>query len=217
MNQQMLPVLLTFNYAPVEYIDPSWFETFERGDMIAAIIESSTGKQWASQAILQATSLQESADFDFENPLKSIALQSKNALIQIIFHAGIVANYPFLKSVIRGKERKALETCLGEKAYHFALKKAPLIAGKLPSVFDCTFTVDWNAPDEIKKHVFRSGIRLLGAVFAKEPEAYKKRLLFNFPAVSQDYFYAAAANQQAADVHKSGSALLKKLMKEFCR
>lgn len=215
MNQQMIPVLLTFNYAPAEYIDPSWLDLFERGDMIAAMIGCDAGKPWASQAILQSSQLQKNTDFDFNNPLKSIALQPKNALIQIIFHAGIVVNCHFFKSIIRRKERKALETCLGEKAYHFALKKAPFMTGKLALIFDCAFSVNWSVPDEIKKHIFRSGIRLLGAVFSEEPDAYKKRLLFNFPAVSQDYFYAAAAEQTSSDVRKLGGALLKKLMKEF--
>lgn len=215
MDKEMIPALLLFNYSPAEYIDTSWVQSFDRGDMIAALIACDAGKRWASKAILATSQLETSPDFNFESSLKLVALQPRGALAQIIFHAGIVLNCHFFRSVIRRQERKALETCLGEAPYRYALKKAPLMGGQLPARFPCPFTVDWGEPGELKKHVFRSGMRLLGAVFSEEPEGYKKRLLFKFPMASQDYFYAAGAEHSSADVRRLGGAVFKKLIKEF--
>ena len=215
MKKDMVPALLSFNYSPADYIDTSWVQSFDRGDMIAALIASDVGKPWASKAILLNAQLSKSPDFDFDNPLKILALQPRNSLAQIIFHAGIILNCQFFRSVIRRQERKALEACLGEKPYRYAIKKAPLMGGALPTIFACPFSVNWGEPDELKKHVFRSGMRLLGAVLSEQPEGYKKRLLFKFPMASQDYFYAAGAEHTSADVSRLGGAVFKKLMKEF--
>jgi len=215
MNAELIPTLLAFNYSPADYIDSSWVQSLDHNEVLAALIASEAGKKWASMTILKDFKLQKSPDFDFENSVKMLALQPRNALAQIIFHAGIILNCQFFRSVIKREERKALQTCLGEKPYHYALKKAPLMGGRLPELLPCSFTVDWSDPDELKKHVFRSGMRLLGAVFSGEPEGYKKRMLFKFPMASQDYFYAAGAEHSSADIQRLGEAVFKKLIKEF--
>ena len=215
MNTALLPKLLAFNYCPAEYMDKSWVSSFEYGDIMEALLESEAGKSWVSRAILRETNLNGSTDLNIENSIKMMALQPHNALVQIIFYAGIILNHDFFRSIIRRQEREAVEACLGKKPYLYAVKKASLLSGRLPELFPCQFTVNWQAPEELKKHVFRSGMRLLGAVFANESDGYKKRLLFKFPRASQDYFYGAGAEKTSGDVHRSGSALFKKLIKEF--
>ncbi len=215
MNTKLTIEALSFNYAVADYIDLTWMQSFNRGDIISELAKNELTKHWASKAILDESKLTQSPDFYFDNTLKLIALQPKNSLVQIIFHAGIILNHVFFRSIIRREDRKAIETCLGEKPYRYAIKKAPLMGGRLPQIFPCEFRVNWSEPDEIKKHVFRSGMRLLGAVFAKEPEGYKKRLLFCFPEPSKDYFYAAGAQNVSTDIQQLGSAVLRKLIKEF--
>ena len=215
MNKEMILALLPFNYAPAEYVDMSWLQSYKHSDMVVALLASNIGKPWVSKIMLTHDQLQSTPDLAFESPLKKLALLPKGALVQIIFHAGLVLNYQLFRGVIKRQERKALETCLGLEPYRYALKKGPLIVGTLPEIFPCHFTIEWGKTEEIKKHVFRSGLRLLGIIFSKEPESYKKRLLFKFPMVSQDYFYSASAEYQSTDVCRLGSALFKKLLKEF--
>ena len=128
---------------------------------------------------------------------------------------GWLLNGPLLKGILKRQERAAVEACLGKESYNYAIKKGPFIAGQLPQSFRTDFSIDWNNPDELKKHIFRSGMRLLGAVYAQEPEGFKKRLLFKFPMPSKDYFYAGGAASYPADVKHLGGIMLRKLMKEF--
>lgn len=215
MKLDQLSNLLAFNYSVVDYLDASWFSEVEHSDLLQALAEQDVSKPWISSYFLEIYQLDSLPDFEFDNLLKNIVLQSRGILIQVIFYAGLILNHTLFRQVIKRTERKALETCLGESNYQFAVKRAPLMSGQLSSLFPCQFVIDWKKSEDIKKHIFRSGIRLLGAVFSNESDGYKKRLLFKFPVPSQEYFYAGCAEKNVVTIQKLGSALFKKLLKEF--
>ena len=215
MGMQQLVQLLDFNYAPAAYIDASWLQPLEHGDVAAAILGNPVAQPWMSKFILRTFNLADDVDFNFENEVKRIALLERPQLAQTVYHAGLSLNSAMLRGIVKRQERSAIEACIGADAFMFAIKKAPYIAGALPDNFPCDFQIDWNNPDEMKKHLFRSGVKLLGTVLKKEPECFKRRLLFKFPVASKEYFYSASAMQSSDEVIRQGGIMLKKLMKEF--
>ncbi|MBE8215841.1 MAG: SctK family type III secretion system sorting platform protein [Endozoicomonadaceae bacterium] len=215
MKAHVLAEQLSFNYAIADYIDASWLAETDYEDILQTLQANPDSQQWVSLYFLQHYDLEQLPDFDFENPLKLIAFQSRHVLIQVIFYAGLTLNHNLFRQVIKRIERKALEDCLGDVSYQFVIKRAPLMSGQLTQLLPCHFKINWQQVDDIKKHIFRSGIRLLGTVFFNESEGYKKRLLFKFPVPSQEYFYAGCAEQDAHKIQKLGAALFKKLLKEF--
>lgn len=217
MNTEQLIPVLEFNFAPASYIDNSWIAELPNSHIVEFLQASSEGKKWASRYILESYGLLEKHDLDFSQPVKTLALASSKQLTPIVFHAGLALNGPLLKGIVRRQERQAVEACIGRDGYDYAVKKGPFIAGTLPHSFDSRFVIDWNNPQEIKKHIFRSGVRLLGVVFGQETDAFQKRLLFKFPMVSKDYFYAGTAANHSTDVVRQSGIMLRKLMKEFMR
>ncbi|CAM3537683.1 SctK family type III secretion system sorting platform protein [Parendozoicomonas haliclonae] len=213
---QLAPVL-EFNFQPAGYIDPSWLASLPNQSAIEFLQSSESGSSWASRHILEAYGLTGHLDLDFQKPEKHLALASRKHLTPIVFHAGLALNGPLLKGIIKRQERQAVESCLGKESYHYAIKKGPFIAGDLPRHIDSGFRIDWNNPDELKKHIFRTGVRLLGGVYGREPDAFQKRLLFKFPMPSKEYFYAGSAAGYSPDVVRLGGIMLRKLMKEFIR
>ncbi|WP_281646120.1 SctK family type III secretion system sorting platform protein [Parendozoicomonas sp. Alg238-R29] len=217
MDVNQLAPVIEFNFSPAGYIDDSWLVNLPNAQVINALKAEGTGVHWASRHILEAYALHGKADLDFNRAEKQLALASRKHLTPIVFHAGLALNGPLLKNFVKRQERAAVEACLGKESYQYAIKKGPFIAGSLPESFRSDFTMDWNAPEELKKHIFRSGVRLLGAVFAQENDAFQKRLLFKFPMPSKDYFYAGGAASYSQDVVRLGGVMLRKLMKEFIK
>lgn len=217
MSTQRLEQLLDFNYAPAAYIDVSWLQSLEQGDVVEAILNNPVAQPWMSKFILRSFNLMGEVDFNFESAVKRVALLERSRLAQTIYYAGLSLNSAMLRGIVKRQERNAIEACIGTDAFRFVLKKAPYLAGALPEKFPCHFKIDWDNPDEMKKHLFRSGVKLLGTVISKEPECYKRRLLFKFPIVSKEYFYSESAIQSDDEVVRQGGIMLKKLMKEFSR
>ena len=217
MDINQLAPIIEFNFAPASYIDESWLANLPNAQIIQALQAEASGAPWASKHILEAYALHGKPDLDFNRTEKQMALASRKHLTPIVFHAGLALNGPLLKRVVKRQERAAVEACIGGDSYQYAIKKGPFIAGSLPESFHNDFTIDWNAPEELKKHIFRSGVRLLGAVFAQESDAFQKRLLFKFPMPSKDYFYAGGAASYSQDVVRLGGVMLRKLMKEFTK
>ncbi len=215
MDAEQLTPLIEFNYCPASYIDDSWLEALPHKDIIEFLKADAVSAHWASKHILEAYGLAQHTDMDFSRDEKKLALASRRYLTPIVFHGGLALNAPLLKGIVKRQERLAVESCLGLDSYHYAIKKGPFIAGNLPESFDTGFTMNWNAPDELKKHIFRTGVRLLGTVFGKESDAFQKRLLFKFPMASKDYFYAGGAAGYSPEVVRLGGIMLRKLMKEF--
>ena len=217
MNVDQLAPVVEFNFSPAGYIDDSWLANLPNAQIINALKAEPTAAHWASRHILEAYALHGKADLNFDRPEKHLALASRKHLTPIVFHAGLALNGPLLKRVVKRQERAAVQACIGDDSYQYAIKKGPFIASNLPESFQTDFTIDWNAPDELKKHIFRSGVRLLGAVFAQESDAFQKRLLFKFPMPSKDYFYAGGAAIYPQEVVRLGGVMLRKLMKEFTK
>ncbi len=217
MDVNQLAPVFAFNFAPAGYIDPSWLAALPHHGVIEFLQSDQNGSHWASKHILEAYGLSGRNDLDFSRPEKELALASRKHLTPIIFHAGLVLNGPLLSGIVKRQERLVVESCLGKEGHSYAIKKGPFIAGGLPLSFNSGFTIDWNNPNELKKHIFRTGVRLLGAVYGQEPDAFQKRLLFKFPMPSKEYFYAGGAAGHSQDVVRLGGIMLRKLMKEFIR
>ena len=215
MSMQQLIQLLDFNYAPATYIDVSWLQALDHGGVATALLNNPTALPWVSKFVLRTFNLTDDVDFNFESDVKQIALLARPKLAQTVYHAGVSLNSAMLRSIIKRQERSAMEACIGADAFMFAVKKAPYIAGALPESFPCDFQINWNDPDEMKKHLFRSGVKLLGTVLKKEPECYKCRLLFKFPKAGKEYFYSTTAMQSNDEVIRQGGIMFKKPMKEF--
>ncbi|MCL6270557.1 Yop proteins translocation protein K [Sansalvadorimonas sp. 2012CJ34-2] len=217
MDVNQLVPIIDFNFSPAGYIDNSWLESLPNSHVIQALGEVPEASSWVSKHILRAYDLTEKPDLDFTRQEKQLALSSRKYLTPIVYHAGLALNGPLLKGILKRQERAAIEACIGKDGYNYAVKKGPFIAGNLPDSFKTDFSIDWNNPDELKKHIFRTGVRLLGAVYTREPDGFKKRLLFKFPMPSKDYFYAGGAASYSDDVQRLGGLMLRKLMKEFIR
>ncbi len=214
VTMQELEPILAFNFAPAVYIDGSWLSALPNSQVVE-FLQSHAATSYASQHILEAYGLRGQHDLDFARIEKKLALASRKELTPIVFHAGLALNGPLIKGIIKRQERQAVVSCLGLAGYDYGIKRGPFLAGALVQQFDSGFVIDWNNPEELKKHIFRTGVRLLGAVFGNEPDAFQKRLLFKFPMPSKDYFYGGSAAGYSSDTVHQGGIMLRKLMKEF--
>ncbi|MCY4472652.1 MAG: SctK family type III secretion system sorting platform protein [Kistimonas sp.] len=215
IEDSQLESIIAFNFAPAEYADESWLAGLPHGSVLKWLQSDTTGLPWISRYILESHGLLEKLDVDFSRQEKRLALMKRQHLSSIVFHAGLALNAPLLKGILKRQERNMVGECLGHENYCYAIKKGPFVAGTLVQKFNATYTINWNHPEELRKHIFRTGVRLLGAVYSKESDAFQKRLLFKLPIQGKEYFYAGGAAGYPEEIAQLGSAMLRKLMKEL--
>ena len=215
IEDSQLDSIIAFNFAPAQYTDASWLTGLPHSSTVKWLQSDTTGSAWISRYILESHGLLDKVDTDFSRKEKELALMKRQHISAVVFHAGLALNSPLLKGILKRQERNMVGECLGHEGYCYAIKKGPFVAGPLVQKFDAAYTIDWSHPAELKKHIFRTGVRLLDAVYSREPDAFQKRLLFKLPIQGKDYFYAGSAASYSDEVSHLGGAMLRKLMKEF--
>ena len=209
--------LIEFNYSPAIYTDSSWLSDVAGAEnVIKEMHKSSMARPWLSRFILKRFAIDSQFDFDFDDKLKQVALFDKTELVTAIFFAGLCLNAYWIRNIIRREHRQSVISCIGEDGYIFASKKAPYISGQLGDHYPTQFQVDWAQPENLKKHIFRTGLRLTGFIFSKENEAFRHRFLLKFPSASKQYFEDPGVKEAEGDkILKLSRTVFKKLLKDL--
>ena len=120
-------------------------------------------------------------DYDFQRQDKQLAFASTSEIQQLAFYIGVILNEKAIRSVIRREERLALERCLGQDAYRFAVKKAQFIS-RASEQSGPSILIDWAHLDRFKAFLEVNGRHVIGVAFSDLPSAFRKRLMLKMPS-----------------------------------
>ena len=183
-----------FNLYLVRYIDPSWLKTVKLSPLVNQIRQGGNADFHLSHYLLRQFSLHEDFDYDFDKPIKRIALVEQDLLLDVALYIGIILNEVVIRSAVLKKERQALEQCLGEEAYRFAVKKAQFIS-RAASQKGPSLLIDWNHLERFREYLQTSGIQVLGMAFSSAPTAFRKRIELKFSTEHADVLKETAELQ----------------------
>jgi len=191
-----------FNRLPSRYLHPTW----ARGWLPEAVWESLQNhkavEKRLSRLILRRFGLQDSFIFDFDDPLRRLALLAAPDLGRLLMYTGICLNAGFIARTVGRESVVRIKTAIGEQGYRFALRKAPFLIGRM------RFSLAGDLPAENFGHRISScGIICLLTAFSEQPDALKKRLALKLPRERADGFKA----DTCAGERRSARTLVEKI------
>lgn len=176
----LFSLMLEFNLYPVKYVHLSWLKQDEHFKLLNKLKVDEASHEDISEYLLKRFKLNKQFDFDFDAPEKRVVLASSEEITRLAFYLGIILNESVIRSAVKRKERLALESCLGEEAYRFAVKKAQFLSRggnhSAPSLL-----IDWNQLDRFKEFLLRTGFQVMAGAFSGTPAAFRKRLSLKMP------------------------------------
>ena len=164
-----------FNLYLVRYIDTSWLKTVKLSPLVNQIRQGGNADFHLSHYLLRQFSLHEDFDYEFDQPIKRIALVEQSQLLDVALYIGIILNESVIRNAVLKKERQALEECLGSDAYRFAVKKAQFIS-RSAAQNGPSLLIDWNHLERFREYLQTSGLQVLGSAFSSAPAAFRKRM-----------------------------------------
>ncbi len=180
IHTERLEKIVEFNLYPVRYIHTSWLEGLEFAQIVDALKAHEQSHFYLSAYVLNSLNVADSFDSIFDTPDKKIALGNSEELGKLVLYMGIVQNEAVIRRVIRRDQREKLETCLGDEAYFFAVKKAQFLAKKNGAA-SSEFFIDWQQVGRFKSYLIVSGLKVLATVYAGSSQGFIQRLSLKFP------------------------------------
>jgi hypothetical protein len=164
-----------FNRHPAAYAHPSWFEDLMEPQWLDALRSSPRAEKRLSEILLARHGLAEDLWYDFGSRRWRFALLPADALLKLVDCCGLAFQHRRIAASISHSERTYLKNQIGERAYLFALKRAPLLLGRHPGTKVC-----WEGQSDFGRLVRRSGAAYFLSHFLDAPTAIAGRLSFKF-------------------------------------
>lgn len=202
--------LIRFNFFPIDYADPSWLDS-EWMPLNSDILKrfAKHGQYHASHLMLDHYQLADQFYFDFKDQVASIALLSSEQLTRLTSLVGVACYSKSIARVILGKERKAIRQLIGDKDYHFAIKKGIYLLDEL----GLNKTIPkLPSNDQMLDEFFGTGMRCVASLAEKAPAAIVKRLQFKFPRARVTAHWQAYSGEEAAAYSQLTLAILNEVL-----
>lgn len=165
-----------FNVYPALYIHPSWIEGYMPVDLFNVLKQSPRGVAKLSRLILDQYDLNQNVCYNFDDPSRRLALIKPEDLATLAFYCGVALNHKRIATMLNKKKLSDIKKSIGERAYVFAVKRAPLLLGGVVS-----HNESWNTATDFKQYAERCGTRYLLTHLTHLPGSIFSRLLLKFP------------------------------------
>jgi chloramphenicol O-acetyltransferase len=195
-----------FNFLPLRYIHPSWLKTIPGGRYLEGMRSFSRTEYRLSRYLLSYLGLENQYCFDFTNQVNTIALLDEKRLSEIVRYAGLVINREQIRKIIAQEDIVQLRNKMGEKAYLFALKRAPFI-GTIPD-----FRSTEYKSENLLTSITISGVQCLVTLFSGNT-AILKRLFLKFPITWESY--SQLSTEDISKERNKASSLLVRIQAEL--
>lgn len=193
-SQQLPPALLQrileFNLLPARYAHQSWLTDFDWLARHPELLTQTKVMRYLSMQILQQWDLQQKYWLDFNTPPTPVALLDRDKLLELVRYLGLALCHRYVQHSIERQRIQALKTSLGDAAYFFALRRAPLLGlAQLADVPAQTLTVE-----QFVQQADHTGLRCLATSLQQQQDpALQQRLLFKLPKQWAAQFQVDAA------------------------
>lgn len=212
-GDSIFSLAVEFNLYPVKYVHMSWLKRDEHYKLVNQLKSDDVTHGRLSEYLLKRFKLKDQFDFDFDAREKRVAFASSKELLKLALYLGIILNEDVIRGAVKRKERIALEHCLGEEAYRFAVKKAQFISHSA-ATGGPSLLIDWNHLDRFKQFLMTSGLQVIAGAYSGTSPAFRKRLTLKMP---REYQKTLIDAQEAPLSKADCTRLLVKTHKEVNR
>lgn len=177
----LLQLVHQFNSAPAVYADPSWLESLVPQELFLRLRATRRGARRLSEILLIQYGLYNDACYDFETRSWRLALLPAEVLNKLSLYVGLSLQHRQIATLVDRAALSGIKKDIGEQAYTFAIKRAPLLTGKR-----CKVQCVWSGSGDFGSFSRHLGAAYILSHFCQCPKAVAGRLAFKFPrAVSK--------------------------------
>ena len=169
-NRVLFGMMHSFNFHPALHIHPTRFKQLPRPayDLLCG---SRRGEKKLSAWAVRQWNLPTDKTWDFADPRRRLVLLPPNQLGDLILYAGAAICSKSISKTIDRATKTQFKNLLGERAFHFAVKRASLINRGMQEI--ASITEKEQAP-EVQLH--HAGVNCLVACLEDCPEELHHRL-----------------------------------------
>ncbi len=131
-DARWLAPALQLNLDHGAYVDPSWLDALPAGALARRLLDGGRGQRRLSAYLGEALALDGAYCTDFSDPRARLVLLPGGLLRQLCLYIGLASHSDLLRKELDGARVRALRQAVGDHAYDFAIKRAPLL-GRLPA------------------------------------------------------------------------------------
>lgn len=198
---------LVFNFHPVAYIHDSWLGAVPYGDLIERLRGEPRAASHLSRFLREALGLEGKYCEDFSDRMARLALLDGDSIHSLFLYLGLALRNGELRTEIRGPEVSRLKDALGERAYVFAIRRAPFF-GSLPD-----FQFEPGTGDPAERYA-RIGLQYCWGWLAGLGSGLVERLFLKLPRDWSRELVGQQSNRLPADAPVDMPPLLLRLVKE---
>ena len=178
---QLLKLVHQFNSAPAAYADPTWLEPLVPQDLFLRLRTTRRGAIRLSEILLIQHGLYNDTCYDFDTRSWRLALLPAEVMNQLSLYVGLSLQHRRIATMVDRVALAGIKKDIGEQAYTFAIKRAPLLTGKRSGVLPI-----WNGDGDFGSFSRHIGGAYILSHFTQCPKAVAGRIAFKFPrAVSK--------------------------------
>ena len=177
-GESLFNYMVDFNLFPIKYTHISWLKEDDNLRLLKGLRSNVSVQFNLSRYLLKKFNIAHEFDYNFEQPYKRIVFASVEEIERLALYLGIVLNEGIIRSIVTRNERAALQQCLGDEAYRFAVKKAQFIsrASMGPGIL-----IDWQKLGRFKAYLVAQGRQVIANAFSDQPAAFRQRLVLKMP------------------------------------
>ena len=172
-NRPLFAMMHSFNFHLALHVHPARFEDRIPPAIVQLLFDSRRGERKLTAWVQEHWQLSTQSFWEFSNPRHRLALISPAQLTDLICYAGAAVHSHVISRAIDRNTKTRFKEALGEGAYHFALKRAPLLSRGIPQ--DVFADLEADGPPEQRLNYI--GLVCVAACFGDSPPALNRRLM----------------------------------------
>ena len=170
-NRLLFGMMHSFNFHPALHIHPARFSDAIPPKVCDTLRNSRRGERRLSAWVRKHWSLPAETFWDFSDPRRRLALLSPDQLGDLVRYCGAATHAHLISRAIDRNTKTQFKDALGEQAYHFAVKRAPLLSRGVEDLVPSN-----GANQSVEDKLQHVGVYCIAASFADSPTELHRRL-----------------------------------------
>jgi hypothetical protein len=167
-----------FNNRPAAYAHPSWLDAWVPAELFRVLRRTRRGADRLSRMLLEQNGLCHDACYDFNPPQWRFALLPVEVIQDLTFYCGLAFQHRRIAGMVDKTVLSHLKESIGEQAYAFAVRRAPLLIGPKRGI-----DLQWDGSSDFGMFARRYGAVYFLSHFRDSSRAIAGRLAFKFSRV----------------------------------
>lgn len=213
MNTTLAAAIAEFNWSLTKTIHPSRLEAFQREDWWHCLAGDKRLGSVLDQHLVSQFKLSDCPDYDFNQPLKRVALLDQETIYHWLLAIGVTLHSHTIKQTVWRQQQLLIKEQIGDQWYQFALTNGLFLYHAPIEIID-QWLANLLIDESYCQYLLTAGVLVWSACIEVPTKGWWQRLLLKIPA---DLPLDSITPLPVLGEHRLGlTNLLEKLIHQVC-